>query len=91
MIALNHHVRQHWVPSPITIADVSTAAVQIISICHSSFLIFMEPAKLLTSGLTLEESRAKRQEKQAARYRHRLGYVSTSWIFGFFVAGFVVL
>ena len=33
----------------------------------------MEPAKLLASGLSLEESKAKRQEKQAARYRHRLG------------------
>lgn len=41
----------------------------------------MEPVKLLTSGLTLEESKAKRQEKQAARYRHRLGCVLTSRVF----------
>ncbi|KAF9649739.1 hypothetical protein BDM02DRAFT_3268542 [Thelephora ganbajun] len=33
----------------------------------------MEPVKFLASGLTLKESKAKRQEKQAARYRHRLG------------------
>lgn len=44
----------------------------------------MELNKLLASGLTLEESKAKRLEKQAARYRHRLGYVSTSSIFGIF-------
>lgn len=44
----------------------------------------MEPVKVLASGLTLEESKAKRQEKQAARYRHRLGYVSTSQAVGVF-------
>jgi hypothetical protein len=42
----------------------------------------MEPVQVLASGLTLEESKTKRLEKQAARYRHRLGCVSRSLAFG---------
>lgn len=78
MIALNDHVQKPDVPSPTTVAGVGIAAEQITCIQRSSFAPSMESIKVLASGLTLEESRAKRQEKQAARYRHRLGYVSTS-------------
>ena len=84
MIPLNHHVQQLEVPSPTTATDARIAVAQIISTWRSSFVFVMEPVKLLTSGLTLEESKAKRQEKQAARYRHRLGCVPTPWVFSFF-------
>ena len=78
MITLNHHVLQLDVPSSATVAGVGIAAGQIVSAWHSSLAFFMEPVKLLASGLTLEESKAKRQEKQASRYRHRLGCVFRS-------------
>jgi len=73
MIALNDHVLQLDVPSPTTVVGVGIAAAQIIYIQHSPLASFMEPTKLLSSGLTWEESKAKRQDKLAARYRHRLG------------------
>jgi len=85
MVTFNDHVLQSDVPSPNTVAGVGIAAAQVISVQHSPFASFMEPVKLLASGLTLEESKVKRQEKQAARYRHRLGCVSTSWAFGHFL------
>jgi hypothetical protein len=85
MITLNYHVQRLKALPSITFADVGIAAAQIISARRSSFAFVMEPAKLLVSGLTLEESKSKRQEKQAARYRHRLGCVPASWVFGSFV------
>ena len=77
MIALNDHVVYIDVSSPTTVGGVRIAAAQSIRAQRSTFAPFMDPSKLLASGLTLEESKAKRQEKQAARYRHRLGYAST--------------
>lgn len=82
MIALNDHVVQPNVPSPTTVAGVGIVPAETTCVCRSSFVSFMEPTKILASGLTLEESKAKRQEKQAARYRHRLGYVSASCVSG---------
>lgn len=77
MIALNDHVREPNVPSPTTVAGAGIISAETTCPQRSSFAPFMEPTNLLASGLTLEESKAKRLEKQAARYRHRLGYVST--------------